>query len=529
MQNKKLQVWLPILFSLVMIAGMFIGYRIKENMPGKSMFFMDKRKPVAEVINPVKNKYVDEVNIDSLTSLAVSSMLAKLDPHSVFMPATELQQVTEELEGKFYGIGVEFNIINDTINVISVIQGGPSDKAGIKMGDKIIKAADTLVAGVKISSDKIRSLLKGSAGSKVNINILRDNEAKQFTIVREAIPIYSLDAAYMLTSNIGYIRLNKFAETTYVEFMTAAEKLQKQGMQHMILDLRDNGGGVLSEATEMADEFLDDNKMITYTEGLHSARKEYRCKRNGIFEKGKLVVLVNEYTASASEVLAGALQDWDRATILGRRTFGKGLVQEQFELSDGSGLRLTVARYYTPLGRSIQKSYSGGTAAYMEELHNRLTGGELVNADSIKHGHGKKFTTASGKVLYGEGAITPDVFVPADTTAFNKELTGLYIKGTLNVFAYENYLNHKSTFSSYTTPADFEKNYTIDNPTWESFKIAAVKDSVNLNNITPKEKDDISRQLKRLTARQLWHTEGYFEVTNAHDPMVLKALDEIRK
>lgn len=529
MQKKKLQVWLPLLFSLVMIAGMFIGYRIKENMPGKSIFFMEKRKPVEEVIDLVKNKYVDEVNIDSLTSEAVSSMLARLDPHSVFMPASELQQVTEELEGKFYGIGIEFNIIDDTINVINVIAGGPSEKAGIIMGDKIIKAGDTLVAGVKISSDKIRNLLKGPGGSKVNITILRDKEQKQFSIGREAIPIFSLDAAYMITANIGYIRLNKFAETTYVEFMTAAEKLQKEGMQNMILDLRDNGGGVLHEATEMADEFLDDNKMITYTEGLHSPRKEYRCKRNGIFEKGKVIILVNEYTASASEVLAGALQDWDRATILGRRTFGKGLVQEQFELSDGSGLRLTVARYYTPLGRSIQKSYSGGTAAYLEELHNRIKDGELVNADSIKHGHGKKFTTASGKILYGEGAITPDVFVSADTTAFNKELTNLYLKGTLNFFAYKNYLAHKSTFSSYTTASDFEKNYTVDSPTWDSFKLAAAKDSVNLSNITPKEKEELTRQLKRLTARQLWRTEGYFEVTNTQDPMVLKALDKMRK
>jgi carboxyl-terminal processing protease len=529
MQKKKLQVWLPLLFSLVMVVGMLIGYQIKGNMPGKSMFSIDKRKPIEEVIELIKNKYVDEVNMDTLTTDAVSSMLARLDPHSLFMPATELQDVKEELEGKFYGIGIEFNIIEDTINVINVIEGGPSDRAGVKMGDKILKAGEVPVAGVKVTSEKIRSLLKGTAGSKAELTIQRDNEQKHFSIVREAIPLFSLDAAYMLTDSVGYIRLNKFSETTYKEFMQATEKLQKQGMKSMVLDLRDNGGGILDEATEIADEFLDDSKIITYTEGIHSPRKEYRCKRDGLFEQGKLVVLVNENTASASEVLAGALQDYDRATIIGRRTFGKGLVQDQFELSDGSGLRLTIARYYTPLGRSIQKSYNGGTAAYMEELQGRYKEGELLNADSIKHDHGKKFTTAAGKVLYGAGGITPDVFVPIDTTAISQAVRRLYLSGSMSVFAYKNYLNNKSSFSAYTTPAEFEKKYTVDDPTWNRFKVFVAKDSVNLDTVSLKEKTQLIQQLKRITARQLWRTEGYFEVNNSEDTMVQKGLLEIRK
>jgi len=529
MHNKKLQVWLPLLFSIVMIMGMIVGYRIKDNMPSKGIFFTEKRRPVQEVFNLIENKYVDNENPDSLGDAAIEAVLAKLDPHSIFLPAAELQNVKEDLQGGFSGIGIEFNIFSDTINVLNVIKDGPSDKAGLFIGDKFLKVGDSVVAGVKITGEKIKSLLRGNGGSKAEITILRGNEQKHFSITRGMIPLYSLDAAYIIKDSIGYIRLNKFSETTYKEFMNATLKLQKQGMKSMILDLRDNGGGILTEATNIADEFLDQDKLITYTEGAHSPKKEYRCEKEGIFEKGKVVVLANESTASASEILIGALQDWDRATIVGRRTFGKGLVQEQYELSDGSGLRLTVARYYTPLGRSIQKSYSEGSKVYHDELLNRFHEGELVNADSIKHKNAKAYTTKSGKIVYSGGGITPDIFVAVDTAGLDKEISKVYYKGTVNKFVYGNYLANKNKFTAYTSPLQFEKNYKLDDTTWNSFKAFALRDSINVSTLGSKEKSEISKQIKILMARQLWHNEGLYEVGNAEDIVVKKALEILLK
>ena len=529
MLNKKLQVWLPLLLSIVMIVGMIIGFNIKTGLPNKGIFFTEKRRPVQEVLNLIQTKYVDEENPDSLGDAAIEAILDKLDPHSVFLPATQLQEVKEDLQGGFSGIGVEFNIFNDTINVLNVVKDGPADKAGLQTGDKFLKVGDSVVAGIKITSDKIKRFLRGNAGSKAELTILRENEQKHFTIVRGMIPLNSLDAAYIIANKIGYIRLNKFSETTYKEFMDATLKLQKLGMQSMILDLRDNGGGILTEATNIADEFLDQDKLITYTEGAHSTKKEYRCQKEGIFEKGKLVVLTNEGTASASEILIGALQDWDRATIIGRRTFGKGLVQEQYELSDGSGLRLTVARYYTPLGRSIQKSYSEGIKVYNNELLNRFHGGELLFSDSIKHTNGKAYKTKSGKTVYSGGGITPDIFVSVDTTGFDKSIGKIYSKGIINNFVYNNYLINKKNISTYTSPMEFEKNYSIDDATWNNFKTFATKDSVDLNTINNIEKANLTKQIKNLTARLIWRNEGLYEVSNTEDIMVKKALEVLNK
>ncbi len=529
MHNKKLQVWLPLLFSIVMIAGMVIGFRIKSNMPGKSLFYSEKRAPVEEVLDLIQSKYVDDVNLDSISSKSIETILGKLDPHSIYLPASQLQEVKEDLQGRFYGIGVEFNLFSDTINIVNVIKNGPSDKAGLEVGDKFIKVGDSVVAGVHITPGKIKKLLRGDGGTKVDITILRSDAQKHVTVIRGMIPLYSLDAAYMINDSTGFIRLNKFSETTYREFMKATEDLQKLGMKNMILDLRDNGGGILTEATEIADEFLEDDKLITYTEGKHTARKEYYCKREGIFEKGKVVVLANENTASASEVLIGALQDWDRATIIGRRTFGKGLVQEQFELSDGSGLRLTVARYYTPLGRSIQKSYQGGEEDYHNEVMNRFHEGELLHGDSIKHTNAIAYKTKSGKIVYNGGGITPDIFVGLDTAGFNKQLSAVYFKGTINDFVYRNYLDNKSKFVTYTNPADFQKKYSIDPATWASLTNYAKRDSIDLSSLTSLERAELAKQIKILTARQIWQNEGLYEVSNAEDATVNKALEVISR
>jgi carboxyl-terminal processing protease len=525
MHRKKLQVWLPLLLSLCMVAGMFIGYRIKGNMPDNGIFYIEKEKPVSEVLDLINRKYVDKENMDSLGNLAIQMILSKLDPHSVYLPATELKRINEDLEGQFFGIGITFNIINDTVNVVNILPKGPAEKAGLLIGDQLVKINDSVIAGTGISSEKLRKLIDGNAGEPVMITLNRDGASKQVKAIRGPVPLYSLDAAYMITDTVGYIRLNKFSETTYHEFMDSMKALQGQGMKSLILDLRDNGGGILTEATDIADEFLNSNKLITYTEGAHSPKKEYRCSKDGVFENGKLIVLVNEGTASASEILSGALQDWERALIVGRRTFGKGLVQEQYQLSDGSGLRLTVARYFTPLGRSIQKPYTDGIDAYDHDLINRFKDGEMTYADSIKHNNKQKYATSSGKVLYGGGGITPDIFVPYDTSLLITDVMHAMMKGTLAKFVYKNYLKNEKKFKQYASPKQFEKNYEADDSTIANLKAFAEKeDSVKLNIDNPQAKSMLKREIKVLTAREIWRTEGFYEVNNHFDSTVQRAL-----
>lgn len=525
MRNKNLQVWLPVLLSLCVIAGMFVGYRIKGNMPDNGIFFVEKERPVQQVLDLIKRKYVDNENVDSLGATAIQSILSNLDPHSVYIPPQQLAFVNEDLEGQFFGIGIEFNIINDTVNVVNVLGKGPAEKAGILIGDQIIKVDTSVVAGTNISSQKLRKLITGDAGKNVTITVFRNGKEIPVSIPRGPVPLYSLDAGYMISDTVGYIRLNKFSETTYREFMQALESLQKQGMKSLILDLRDNGGGILTQATNIADEFLNDKKLITYTEGAHSPKKEYLCSKDGLFEKGKLVVLINENTASASEILSGALQDWDRATIVGRRSFGKGLVQEQYQLSNGAGLRLTVARYYTPLGRSIQKPYNKGLEAYEHDLINRFKDGEMTSADSIKHTDEKKYTTPDGNIVYGGGGITPDVFVPYDTTLFNKNIISLMVRGILNRFVFLNYLRHEKEFKQYGSPKNFNQKFVVSDDMLKDLKNYAARDSVQINLNDPQETNILKRQIKVFTAREIWRTEGFYEISNTFDPIVQKALE----
>ncbi len=498
-------------------------------MPGKSFFFTEKRRPVEEIMDLIKNRYVDDVKIDSLADTAIQAILAKLDPHSVFIPAEELHQVNEDLAGKFFGIGIEFNIFDDTLNVINVLKDGPGFKAGLLTGDKFLKVDDSLVAGKKTDADAFRKLLRGDRGSKVTITYLRNREQKQATITRDAIPLSSVDASYMIGNGIGYIRLNKFSTQTYREFMESLEALKKNGLQKLILDLRGNGGGVLDEAVEIADEFLEADKLITYTEGKHVEKKEYRCRRNGQFEKEPLIVLTDEGTASASEVLIGALQDWDRATIIGRRSFGKGLVQEQFDLSDKSALRLTIARYYTPIGRSIQRPYINGGKAYYDEINNRYHDGETQSADSVKNDTSKLYKTQAGKKVYGGGGITPDYFIALDTSGFSKNSAMIYNRGTINNFAYNFYLQNLAQLKDYKTPADFIKGFSFTEDNWKQFVQAAAKDSVNISIVSTKEKTELTNRIRSTIARQLWRNEGFFEVMNTVDDAVKKSVEILSK
>lgn len=524
MVNKRLQVWLPLLFSIVMVGGMFVGYKMRENTSGKNFFTITSKNNVQEVLDLVRLKYVDDVKVDSISSEAINNLLHGLDPHSVYIPATDISFVNDDLRGNFSGIGIEFQMFYDTVNVLNVIENGPSAKAGLQVGDKFLKVNDSItIAGKHLNPDDIRRLLRGENGSVVKLSVLRDKQIIPVTISRGTIPVPSVDAAYMITPTTGFIHINKFGESTYREFMMSLEKLQAQQMKDLVLDLRGNGGGLLSQAVNIADEFLEDNKLIVYTKGSHVPKYEYRCKRDGLFEKGNLTLLVDEGSASASEVLAGALQDWDRATIVGRRTFGKGLVQEQFELSDGSALRLTVARYYSPLGRNIQKSYKEGYSKYEEEVTKRFHNGEVLKGDTTKQS-GPAYKTPKGRIVYGGGGITPDIFVSFDTSSMGKEAMKLYIKGTLSNFIYTYWLRNKQQFEQFKNSEDLANKFKATEAEWNALKTFAAKDSIDITLLKPKDKADIMQRMPALIARQMWRTEGYYKVINRTDSFVQKAL-----
>lgn len=524
MSKKKLQVWLPLVFSLVMIAGMFFGFKLHQDTGGKGFFARDKRTSLQETLDLIKQKYVDKVGLDSLQDDAINELMDHLDPHSVYIPASNVAVFNEELQGNFEGIGIEFNRFNDTVHVLYVIPDGPSDKAGLHIGDKIIKINDSSIVLKGMFNDDIKKLIRGKEGSKVKLTVLRGNTIQYYEVVRGMIPLPSLDAAYMMDATTGYIKLNKFAETTYREFMQAMENLQKDGMQKLILDLRDNPGGFVKQATDIADEFLDGDKLIVYTQGANIAKEEYRAGKEGVFEKGKLVVLVNESTASASEILTGALQDWDRATIIGRRTYGKGLVQGQYELSDGSAIRLTIARYYTPSGRSIQKPYDKGKKIYEEDIFDRYQHGELFYADSIHYSKDQKqYKTKGGRTVYGGGGIVPDIFVGLDTNSLTKNVSLLYLDGRFSNFVYTYYINHTSEFNQYKSPADFASRYNGVGDVWSQLVNYAMKDSIKLNNVPEKDRANIQNQIKAYLARLKWRSQGYYQVSNSFDPAIQKA------
>lgn len=528
MGSKKLQVWLPVLFALVMVIGMSIGYQLREKSLGNRFFNLSRRTSLQELVELIKGKYVDKVSADSINQLAANELLSHLDPHSVYIPADHLKEVNEELQGNFQGIGVEFQMLEDTVHVMHVIEGGPSDKAGLKVGDKMLIVDDSVViAGRNLKPDDIRKQLRGPMDTRVKVKVLRGAITKEVVITRDVIPVSPVDAAYMIAPGTGYIRINKFAERTYEAFMQNTEKLQKQGMKQMILDLRGNGGGLMKEATDIADEFLSGDKLIVYTVGEHVPRFEYRCKRDGIFETGKLEVLIDEGSASASEVLAGALQDWDRATIIGRRSFGKGLVQQQFQLSDGSAVRLTIARYYSPLGRNIQKPYSKGKAEYEEELAERFHNGEVVKGDTSKPS-GKAYKTPAGRTVYGGGGITPDVFVPFDTTHMEPELLKMYYKGTIGNFVYQYYMQNQHYFDAMKSAMQLADSFIPGEKEWSALAGYARRDTVDLARVSAKGKTDVLKRIQVLMARQIWRSEGYFEVSNRRDETVQKALEGLK-
>jgi carboxyl-terminal processing protease len=530
MRNKKLQVWLPLILSVVMVAGMFFGFKLHQQTGSRDGFFKQNRKSaLQEALDLIRDRYVDVVKMDSLQNDAMNDVMSHLDPHSVFIPASNLDEMNEDLAGNFEGIGVEFNIFEDTVHVIYVVPNGPGDKAGLKIGDRIIKVDTTSIVSKILPSAEIRRMIRGKGGTKVSLSVARGNEVIVYNIARGRIPLPSLDASYMIEPGMGFIKLNKFSETTYAEFMRAMEELLAKGMNGLILDLRGNGGGFITQAVNIADEFLDGEKLIVYTQGTNIKRQDYKAQKEGIFEKGKLVILVDELTASASEIVAGAIQDWDRGTIVGRRSFGKGLVQEQYQLSDGSAVRLTVARYFTPSNRSIQRPYDQGKKIYMEDLNNRYEHGELLTADSIHFKNDQSFKTSGGRTVYGGGGIMPDLFVPIDTSLFTKSVTRLYLDGRFNNFIYKYYINHPEKFNQFRSPSELAGKYQDMSESWNQLVVYALKDSIYLNRIPESDKKSIQERMKAYMARLKWRMQGYYEVYNQYDPVVIKAREVLSK
>ncbi|MGZ4060673.1 MAG: S41 family peptidase, partial [Bacteroidia bacterium] len=482
MNRPKFYIYLPVIFALVLILGIFIGSTFSPGNTDGSIVLNRKNKSskIDEVVNYVKSQYVDTIKEDELIDKTIESMLQNLDPHSAYITAAELASTNEPLQGNFEGIGVEFNIVDDTIRVIAVVPGGPSEKVGVEAGDKIIKVDGKVVAGKKITNKQVMENLKGTGGTKVKVTMMRRGRPGliDFTITRGTIPIYSIDVAYMVSPKTGYIKISRFAATTYDEYMEAFHKLQKQGMEQLIVDLRGNGGGYLNTAVDIADEFLSDGKEVVYTIGKARPRTDYKATAKGSFEHGKLTVLIDDGSASASEILSGALQDNDRATIIGRRSFGKGLVQEQSEFTDGSAIRLTIARYYTPTGRCIQKSYANGLEAYYDEENSRYANGELENADSIKINDSLKYKTPAGKIVYGGGGITPDVFVPLDTTGRSHYLTEVLYNGIISDFAFEYSDKERVKLKEYKTVENYNKSFEITQAILNDFIAFAEKNKV---------------------------------------------------
>jgi carboxyl-terminal processing protease len=483
------------------------------------------------LLNMISYAYVDTVNQEKIADDAIRLLLKELDPHSVYIPADELKETNEPLVGKFEGVGIQFNILDDTIMVTQTISGGPSEKLGIRSGDRIVKIDDQNVANIKITNNDVLKKLRGDKGTKVKVAIYRRNtpELVEYTITRDKIPLFSVEASYMAAPGVGYIKISRFADTTVDEFKEALAKLKTENMQSLVLDLTGNGGGYLNRAIELADEFLATGKKVVYTEGRNTMRQESYSTNTGGWEKGKLIVLVDENSASASEIVSGAIQDWDRGLVIGRRTFAKGLVQKPFPLPDGSAVRLTIARYYTPSGRCIQKHYEAGDDEYEMDISNRYQHGELYSADSIKFIDSLKYSTNAGRVVYGGGGIMPDVFVPLDTSMSSKYYDDLRRKNLLVEYALS-YTDDNRTELKKTYPDVFalKKGFELTPEFMKKFFAYADKKGVKQDDAGYKTSEKlINTQLKALIARDLFGTNAYYVIVNDINAFYTKALQSL--
>jgi carboxyl-terminal processing protease len=534
----------PLIMALTLVGGILLGtyfnFKPSNRLAGMSDDNYGSENTgsgnsMEALLNFISDEYVDTVDKKKLKDEAIAGLLLNLDPHSVYIPAEESKDANSALEGGFDGIGVEFNIIDDTITVINPINGGPSEKVGIQAGDKIVKVEAKTVAGIGIKNKDVFKMLRGPADTKVNLGIVRgaNKTPIKFTVTRGEIPIHSLDVAYMVSSNVGYMKFNQFSATTYKEYLNAFNELSQQGMKKLVLDLRGNSGGYLDAAFDLTDEFLPKGTMVVYTKGKSKPKEDYIATERGAFEKSPMVVLIDEGSASASEIVAGAIQDNDRGTIIGRRSFGKGLVQQQMSLPDGGSIRLTVSRYYTPTGRSIQKPYeksAKGHEDYYDDEVNRYENGELVNADSIKQNKKLKFQTPGGKTVYGGGGITPDIFIPLDTSNRSNFYIQVFASGLVNKFCFSYADAERKNFKEkYNTATDYNTNYTLSDETFKKFIVYAEKEKViakpgEIN----KAAKLLQKQMKATIGRYLYGDLGFYPTLLKDDKVLLKALEVLK-
>ena len=509
---------------------MILGFNLRDTLRNKRdvVTVLQRNDRLEEIIDIVNEKYVDTVNSDKLYQNAISGILKNLDPHTNYIPAEDMQADNEDLEGSFSGIGVEFSILRDTIQVTSVIDNGPAGNAGVMLGDQLVRVGDSIVAGRHITSDQIIHLLRGKQRSSVLVT-LRDpasGRLRELPITRDVIAVHSVEADFLLNKNTGYVRIARFSSNTAKEFARALKSLTDSGATQLIVDLRENPGGYLEAATSVADEFLNEKKLIVYTKGRNAPKTEYRASDKGMFETGRLVVLIDESSASASEILAGAIQDWDRGIVIGRRSFGKGLVQEQYELSDGAGLRLTVAKYFTPSGRCIQRSFAKGRDAYMEDFENRYKSGELTGLDTLAPADTTRFFTANNRVVFGGGGIKPDIYVPYDTAKNLVALADLVYSQECKIATWDYFMKHRTDLK-YRSISDFMAHFNGENEMLTLFVALykgpglvhlqhVLRNKVNLENF--------KTQLRAQVARLLFHDNGYYAVVLRDDEMIRKAM-----
>ncbi|TYB76063.1 S41 family peptidase [Bizionia saleffrena] len=523
MKMKK-KYW-PLILGSAIAVGILIGGKLNFTDTSDRLFTSSSKKDkLNRLIDYIDYEYVDDVNTDSIVDVTVNEILDNLDPHSVYIPKDEMQEVTENMKGDFVGIGISFYTYNDTITVIRTIEDGPSEKAGLMAGDRIITANGDSLFGRDVNNGDLVKKLKGLIDTKVNLEVVRRGSSKPlaFTVTRGHIPIKSVDAAYMLGDSLGYIKINRFAESTYKEFKKELNKLQALGATELALDLRANPGGFLGIAEKIIDEFLEDETLILFTKNKSGQIDRNYATTRGSFEKGKVYVLIDENSASASEIVAGALQDNDKGVIVGRRSYGKGLVQREMQLGDGSAVRLTVARYYTPTGRSIQRAYDTGNSDYFDDYYARIESGELFDASKIEVADSLKFTTPKGNIVYGGGGIIPDVFVPIDRAMNNETIVYLYRRGFINNFAFE-HLEHDREAYANLSRKDFITFHEVDDAVIEEFKeYLEVKGRTNIIFVTYK--SEIKQYIKAAIAEQLYGTGAFEEVLNQRDIMIEKII-----
>ncbi len=515
---------------LILLAGVLIGYQLRSTGGGSSLTTPgDASRKLNQALSFIQERYVEQPDNDALVEAALNGMLESLDPHSVYIPPADASEIHERMEGSFDGIGVQFSIIEDTIYVEATIPGGPSEQLGIKAGDRIVKVDGKSVAGIQITNEEVMKRLKGPRGSNVLVAVKRSGvrDLIEFDIKRDKIPLHSLDYAYMIAPETGYIRISRFAETTYSEFMDAMSQLQSQGMRRLVLDLRGNPGGYLTMATRMADEFLAEGEKIVSTMGRAPESKEtYTATAEGVFEQGKVIVLMDYGSASASEILAGAVQDHDRGLVVGVRSFGKGLVQIQEDFKDGSAMRLVVAKYDTPSGRCIQKPYKKSSAEYEHEIIERFESGEIYDPSKVSFPDSLKFKTANGRVVYGGGGIFPDVFVPSDTSYFTPYFTQLEAKDLFRLYATQYVDQHPGMDKRYKNGADFVKNFRMDAAMMQGFLDYAVAKGVKPNPSSYAiSRPMIENRLKAFIGRRLFNEAGFYPTLHQIDPVVQKALE----